>query len=126
MDKIKRQTTKLDAKGQSMGRLASQIAICLMGKNNPKYQPNVDAGDIVEVENAAQMKFTGKKLENKKYYRHTGYVGNLKTIKLKELFPAKADTLLKKCVMGMLPKNRIRNEKIKRLKITKKYGKENH
>lgn len=119
MDKIKRQTTKFDAKDQSMGRLASQIAICLMGKNNPTYQAHVDAGDIVEVKNAAQMKFTGNKLENKKYYRHTGYVGNLKTIKLKELFPTKADELLKKCVMGMLPKNRLRNEMIKRLKITK-------
>jgi large subunit ribosomal protein L13 len=119
MDKIKRETIKLDAKDQSMGRIASKIAVCLMGKNNPNYQQHTDTGNIVEVENAAQMKFTGKKLENKKYYRHTGYVGNLKTIKLKELFPAKADLLLKKCVMGMLPKNRLRSEMIKRLKITK-------
>jgi len=119
MDKIKRETIKLDAKNQSMGRLASKIAMCLMGKNNPSYQPHIDAGDIVEVENASQMKFTGKKLENKKYYRHTGYVGNLKTIKLKELFPAKADELLKKCVFNMLPKNKLRKEMIKRLKIQK-------
>ncbi len=119
MDKIKRETIKLDAKGQSMGRLASKIAVCLMGKNSPAYQQHVDAGDIVEVENASQMKFTGNKLENKKYYHHTGYVGNLKTIRLKDLFPAKADLLLKKCVLGMLPKNRLRNEMIKRLKITK-------
>jgi large subunit ribosomal protein L13 len=119
MTNITRQTVKLDAKDQSMGRLASKIAMCLMGKNNPNYQQHIDGGDIVEVENAAKMKFTGKKLENKKYYRHTGYVGNLKTIRLKELFPAKADLLLKKCVMGMLPKNRLRNEMIKRLKINK-------
>ena len=119
MTDIKRQTVKLDAKDQSMGRLASKIAMCLMGKNNPAYQPHIDAGDIVEVKNASQMKFTGKKLENKKYYRHTGYVGNLKTIKLKELFPEKADLLLKKCVYSMLPKNKLRSEMIKRLKIKK-------
>ena len=119
MNKIKRETIKLDAAGQSMGRLASKIAMCLMGKNSPSYQPHIDAGDIVEVENAAQMKFTGNKLENKKYYRHTGYVGNLKTIKIKELFPAKADLLLKKCVLNMLPKNKLRSEMIKRLKINK-------
>ena len=119
MNKIKIETIKLDATGQSMGRLASKIAMCLMGKNSPSYQPHIDAGDIVEVENAAQMKFTGNKLENKKYYRHTGYVGNLKTIKIKELFPAKADFLLKKCVLNMLPKNKLRSEMIKRLKINK-------
>ena len=119
MTNINRQTVKLDAKDQSMGRLASKIAMCLMGKNSPAYQAHIDAGDIVEVENASQMKFTGKKLENKKYYRHTGYVGNLKTIKLKELFPAKADLLLKKCVYSMLPKNKLRSEMIKRLKIKK-------
>lgn len=119
MDKMKRKTTKLDAKGQSMGRLASQIAMCLMGKNDPAYQPHIDGGDIVEVENASQMKFTGNKLDNKKYYHHTGYVGNLKTIKIKELFPEKADELLKKCVFNMLPKNKLRKEMIKRLKINK-------
>lgn len=119
MTDIKRQTIKLNAKDQIMGRLASKIAMCLMGKNNPAYLAHIDAGDIVEVENASQMKFTGKKLENKKYYRHTGYVGNLKTIKLKELFPEKADLLLKKCVYGMLPKNKLRSEMIKRLKIKK-------
>ena len=119
MTNIKRQTIKLDAKNQSMGRLASKIAMCLMGKNSPSYQQHIDAGDIVEVENASQMKFTGNKLQNKEYHHHTGYVGNLKTIKLKDLFPAKADLLLKKCVLGMLPKNRLRNEMIKRLKINK-------
>ncbi len=119
MDKIKKETIKLDAKNQSMGRLASKIALLLMGKNSPSYQPHIDAGQQVEVENAAQMKFTGNKLKNKKYHHHTGYVGNLKTINLKDLFPQKADLLLKKCVLNMLPKNKLRKEMIKRLKINK-------
>ncbi len=119
MDQIKRETIKLDATNQSMGRLASEIATHLMGKTKASYQPHMDMGDNVEVINAAQMKFTGNKLENKKYYRHTGYVGNLKTIKLKDLFPQKADILLKNCVSHMLPKNRLRKLMLKRLKINK-------
>ena len=114
-----RKTIKLDAQGQSMGRLASQIAIYLIGKHKTSFQPHIDGGDKVEVINAAQMKFTGKKLKNKIYYRHTGYVGNLKSTKLKELFPTKADLLLKNCVLHMLPNNKLRKERIKRLKIKK-------
>ncbi len=116
---MKRETIKLDATNQSMGRLSTEIAIHLMGKTKPSYQPHIDAGDNVEVINAAQMKFTGNKLANKKYYHHTGYVGNLKTIKLKDLFPQKADILLKNCVAHMLPKNKLRKLMLKRLKIKK-------
>ncbi len=116
---IKRENIKLDATDQSMGRLASKIAMHLMGKNKVEYQAHIDNGDQVEVENASQMKFTGKKLENKVYYHHTGYVGNLKAVKLSALFPEKADLLLKKCVYGMLPKNKLRDKMIKRLKIKK-------
>ncbi|MCD4704747.1 50S ribosomal protein L13 [bacterium] len=116
---MERETIKLDATDQSMGRLASKIAVCLMGKNNPSYQPHIDAGDIVEVENVSKMKFTGKKLQNKVYHHHTGYVGNLKSIKMSELFAKNPQGLLRKCVMGMLPKNRLRSLMIKRLKIKK-------
>ena len=116
---MRRETIKLDATNQSMGRLASQTAMYLMGKTKVSYKPNIDCGDFVEVDNVSKMKFTGKKLKNKTYYRHTGYVGSLKAIKLKNLFPDKIDKVFRKAVFNMLPKNKLRNEMIKRLKINK-------
>lgn len=115
--KIERKTHKIDATGKAPGRLASEIAIMLRGKNKASYQPNVDAGDFVHVSNAKHMKFTGKKLEQKKYYHHSGYPGGLKEKKMKEVFENNPGEVLKKAVYNMLPKNKLRKEMIKRLII---------
>lgn len=115
--KIERKNHKIDATGKAPGRLASEIAILLRGKNKPSYQPNVDGGDFVYVSNAKFMKFTGKKLEQKKYYHHSGYPGGLKEKKMKDVFETDPGQVLKKAVYNMLPKNKLRSEMVKRLII---------
>jgi len=115
---ITREKHVLDAAGQIGGRLASEIAILLMGKHKTTYQQNVDGGDFVEVKNIKQLEFSGKKLDTKLYYRASGYPGGLKTFVLRKLFgddPAKLFTLM---VYRMLPKNKLRREMIKRLTIS--------
>lgn len=113
---IKREKHVIDAENQSLGRLAVIIAILLRGKNKPNFVPYMDMGDFVTVKNIDKIKFTGNKLENKKYYRFTGYLGNLKTTTLKELINKKgAKEALRKAVMGMLTKNKLRARQIKRL-----------
>jgi large subunit ribosomal protein L13 len=112
-----RQTHKIDATGKVLGRLASQIAILLMGKNKPNYDPSRDMGDFVIVKNVEKIKISGKKLEKEKYYRHSGYLGGLKEIPLKKIFKENPSQVLKKAVFGMLPKNRLRKKMIKRLKF---------
>ena len=116
---IKREIQKIDATGISLGRLATQIAMILQGKNKPEYQPHLDNGDMVVVSNISKVKITGKKLEQKKYYRHSGYPGGLKETKMQDLFEKNPAEILKKAVFSMLPKNRVRANMIKRLKITK-------
>ena len=113
--KIERKTHQIDATDQSVGRLATQIATLLRGKHKANYSPQVDNGDFVIVTNINKLKFTGKKLEQKKYYRYSGYPGGLKTTKLKELFGNNPQEVLKKAVYNMLPKNRLRQHMIKRL-----------
>jgi len=115
MQKIQRQLYKLDATGQSVGRLATQIAIILRGKNKPEFEPHLDRGDIVEVSNINKLKFTGKKIEQKKYYHYSGYQGGLKETKIKELFKKNPGEILKRAVRGMLPANKLRRNMIKRL-----------
>lgn len=110
-------TYTIDASGKSLGRLASEIAIILMGKHKPSFVPYKDLGDIVIVKNVEKIKFTGKKLEQKKYYHHTGYPGSLKIKKLKELFEKNPKDVLIKAVSRMLPKNKLRKNMIKRLKF---------
>ena len=110
--KIERKTHQLDAANQAVGRLATQITLLLRGKHKPNYSPQIDNGDFVVVTNIDKLKFTGKKLEQKKYYRYSGYPGGLKTQKIKELKPAE---ILKKAVYQMLPKNKLRQHMIKRL-----------
>jgi large subunit ribosomal protein L13 len=105
---------KLDATNKVLGRLASEIAIILRGKNKPDFVPHLLKGEEVIVENIDKIKITGKKLENKIYYHHSGYPGGLKKRKMKEISPAE---LLRKAVYNMLPKNKLRKEIIKRLKI---------
>ncbi len=114
---MERQTHTIDAKGKSPGRLASQISVLLRGKNKPDYEKHRDTGDIVEVENVDKMKLTGKKIEQKKYYRHSGYPGGLKEEDLEELMENKPEEVLKRAVFGMLPKNKLRAKQIKRLKF---------
>jgi len=117
MEKIERKLHKIDAAGKATGRLASQIAIILLGKNKPEYQPNVDGGDIVEVSNIDKIKFTGKKLEQKKYFRYSGYPGGLKTTKIRELKEKRPAEILRIAVKEMLPPTKLRNNLMKRLII---------
>lgn len=112
-----RQLHKLDAADQSVGRIATQIALLLRGKNKPEFEPHIDAGDIVEVVNVSKMKFTGKKLEQKKYYKYSGYPGGLKETKLGKLMDEKPQEVLKRAVREMLPPVKFRKAMLKRLII---------
>jgi large subunit ribosomal protein L13 len=114
---MERKTHKIDATGKVLGRLASEIAILLQGKHKPNFDPSKDMGDFVVVKNVDKMKITGKKLEQKKYYRHSGYLGHLKEIPLEKLLSKNPAEVLKKAVMKMLPKNKLRKKMIKRLKF---------
>ncbi len=116
---IVREKHSIDAAGKIGGRLASQIATWLQGKHKVSFQPHIDAGDFVAVENVAQMKFTGKKLTTKKYHRFTGYPGGIMTKSLGERMIQHPEELLRKMVYAMLPKNKLRPVMIKRLTFTK-------
>jgi large subunit ribosomal protein L13 len=115
---IERQKHQLDATDRSAGRLATEIATLLRGKHKPEFVPHVDMGDIVEVSNASRMRFTGKKLEQKKYYRYSGYPGGIKETKLSELKEEKPEEVLERAVRNMLPANKLRKNMLKRLTIT--------
>lgn len=118
MEKIQRKTIAVDAENKSLGRLAVEVAVLLRGKNKPDFVPYRDMGDVVMVKNIDKMKFTGNKLENKNYFRFTGYLGNLKTATLKEFLAKKGPKeVLRTAVMGMLAKNKLRARQIKRLKF---------
>jgi len=108
---------KIDATNKSLGRLASEISLILQGKDEPDYQPNKVADVKVIVENVSKMKLTGKKLEQKIYYHHTGYSGHLKKKSMKNIFEKNPTEVLKKAVLGMLPKNSLRSKRIKNLKL---------
>lgn len=114
---MERKTQTIDASDKILGRLASQIAVILQGKNKPDFFPYKDMGDSVIVKNIEKIKITGKKMEQKKYYRHSGYLSGLKETPLKKIFEKDPAWVLKKAVLGMLPKNRLRKNMIKRLKI---------
>ena len=106
----------IDAKGQTLGRLATKIAVILKGKNKVDYAPHVDNGDYVIVLNADKFTVTGKKLTDKIYYRHTGYLGGLKATPLDKMLVKKPLRALELAVSGMLPKNKLRKGMISRLK----------
>lgn len=122
-DQIKREWHLIDAKGEVLGRLATKIAQLLMGKQKPSFAPHLDCGDYVVVINAAKVKVTGKKLENKIYYHHTGYMGGLKEIHLEEMMAKNPARVIWLAVKNMLPKNKLRKQRLKRLKI---FADENH
>ncbi|TSC96965.1 MAG: large subunit ribosomal protein L13 [Parcubacteria group bacterium Athens0714_26] len=107
----------IDAKNKRLGRLASEIAIILQGKKTPFYEPRLAGGDNVTVKNVSEISFTGSKLDQKIYYRHTGYMGHLKEKNLKEAFSKSPAKVLRLAVMRMLPKNFLRAKRIKRLTI---------
>ena len=112
-----RQLHKINAEGKSVGRIATEIALLLRGKNKPEFEPYQDCGDMVEVSNIAKLKFTGKKLDNKKYYSYSGYPGGLKEKKLADVFANDPGDVLKRAVRKMLPAVRFRKEMLKRLTI---------
>lgn len=114
---IERKWYVVDAEGMPLGRLASQVAAILRGKNKPIFTPNVDTGDFVIVVNCDKVVLTGKKLENKYYRYHTGHVGGLKSISYKTLMENKADLAVYEAVKGMLPKNSLGRKMLKKLKV---------
>lgn len=107
----------VDAKGAILGRLASQVAAQLRGKNNPLFTPHVDTGDSIVVINADQIVLTGRKLDQKTYYHHSGYTGGLKSITAKKLLDKRPEDLVRFAVKGMLPKNRLGRQIFKKLKV---------
>ena len=114
---IKREWYVVDAQGKTLGRLASEIAKILRGKHKPIYVPHLDCGDYVIVVNAEKVRVTGKKLDQKFYYRHSGYPGGLKSINLRDQLQKHPTRVLEAAVRGMLPKNRLGRAMIKKLKL---------
>ena len=107
----------VDANGAVLGRLASQVAHRLRGKHNPMFTPHTDTGDWVIVINAEKIVLTGRKIDQKMYYRHSGYIGGLKQMTAKELMEKKPEELVRSAVKGMLPKNRLGRRLFKKLKV---------
>jgi len=118
-NKIIREKHQLDAAQKIAGRLASQAAIILMGKQKVSYQPNIDGGDYVEVTNVDKLKFSGKKLSQKLYYRPSGYLGGLKSTSLRKIYQEAPELLFRKIVNKMLPKNKLKAAMLKRLTFKK-------
>ena|SRR4030067_179433 len=114
---IKRQWHLIDLKGQTLGRISTQIAMLLMGKSKTNFVRHLDMGDYVVIVNAKDVKVTGKKEDKKKYYRHSGYPGGFKAETLRELRIKKPEEIIRHAVSGMLPQNRLRAKMLKRLKI---------
>jgi large subunit ribosomal protein L13 len=107
----------VDASGAVLGRLASKVASRLQGKHNPMYTPHVDTGDWIVVINADKVVLTGRKLDQKNYYRHSGYIGGLKSTTARELRDKKPEDMVRFAVKGMLPKNRLGRKQFKKLKV---------
>jgi len=120
---IKREWHVIDASEKTLGRLASQIAILLMGKHKSIYAPHLDTGDYVIVINAAKVRVTGKKLKQKVYYRHSGYAAGLKSTTLFEMLNKQPTRVIEYAVRGMLPHNRLGRAMFKKLRV---YAGENH
>jgi len=114
---VKRDWYLVDASGKTLGRLASEIARRLRGKHKPEYTPHVDTGDYIVVVNAEKIHATGNKMADKMYYRHTGYIGNLKSASLAEMLKNTPERVLQIAVKGMLPKNPLGRAMAKKLKV---------
>ena len=120
---VERKWYVVDAADKTLGRLASEIASVLRGKNKPMYAPNIDTGDYVIVINAEKVAVTGKKLDQKVYTHHTGYVGGLKSVTLKRQLETKPEEVIKHAVKGMLPKNALGRKMMRKLHV---YAGPNH
>jgi len=114
---IEREWYVVDAKGQTLGRLASKIAAILKGKHKATYTPHLDCGDFVVVVNAEKVRVTGRKLDQAFYYRHSGYPGGISSVSMRDQLTRHPDRVLQAAVLGMLPKNRLGRQLIKKLKI---------
>jgi large subunit ribosomal protein L13 len=114
---IKREWFVVDATDKTLGRLATELAHRLRGKHKPTYTPNMDTGDHLIVVNAEKIKVTGKKLEDKIYYRHTGYIGNLKSINLGKMLETHPERVIQKAVKGMLPRNPLGRANFRKLHV---------
>lgn len=114
---IERKWYVVDAEGKTLGRLAAEVAKVLRGKNKPTYTPHIDTGDYVIVVNAAKVKVTGKKLEQKVYYNHSDYVGGMKETTLREMLSRKPERVIEHAVRGMLPKGLLGNEMYTKLHV---------
>lgn len=122
-DSVERKWYVIDAKEKVLGRMATRIADIIRGKDKPDFTPHVDTGDFVIVVNASQIVLTGTKWEDKNYYWHTGYPGGIRSITAQKLRESKPEDLIYKAVRGMLPKNRLSRQIIKKLKV---YDEEGH
>ncbi len=107
----------LDADGQTLGRLCTQVATLLMGKHKATYSPHMDMGDFVIVINASKIRVTGNKLDDKIYFRHTGYVGGIKETPLREMLERHPERVIEKAVKGMLPRNKLSGSLLRHLKV---------
>lgn len=114
---VERKWYVIDAEGKTLGRLASEIARILRGKNKPRYTPHVDTGDFVVVVNADRVSVTGRKAEQKLYRRHTGYPGGLRETSYEQMMERKPVEILRKAVYGMMPKTRLGRQQFRKLKI---------
>ena len=115
-DEIERKWWIVDADGQTVGRLATQIATALTGKNKPTFTPHVDTGDFVVVINTKKMRFTGNKWDTKKYFRHTGYIGHLRETAVKDQRDKDSTFIINNAVKGMLPKSKLGTTMLTKLK----------
>ena len=116
-EEINREWFLIDAEGKTLGRMASEIALRLRGKHKPEFTPHVDTGDYIIVVNAEKLHVTGNKMNDKMYHHHTGYVGNLKSIALKDLLAKHPERVIEKAVKGMLPKNSLGRQMYRKLKV---------
>ena len=107
----------VDAEGQTLGRLATRIADALRGKRKPEYTPHIDTGDFLVVINAEKIHVTGNKLEQKRYWRHSGYPGGIKSRTLAEMLDRRPEEVIRKAVKGMLPRNRLARRQLTKLKV---------
>jgi large subunit ribosomal protein L13 len=107
----------IDAAGKTLGRLATQIADTLRGKHKPEYTPHCDVGDFVIVVNAERITVTGKKREEKRYYRHSGYPGGLRSRSLEEMLQRRPEEVIRRAVRGMMPRNRLARAQLRKLKV---------
>jgi large subunit ribosomal protein L13 len=114
---VERRWYVVDADGQTLGRLATQIAMALRGKTKPEYTPHVDTGDFIVVINAEKIAVTGNKLDDKRYYRHSGYPGGLRSRTLREQLERRPTEVIRKAVKGMLPRTRLGRAQLRKLRV---------